>query len=112
MIENFTEESMLVRTPSTEWAYVLMAAAQGLGGVVQKYYWASKFDNTVVEETEPMITDAYDCLVLIKGDIPTMNNIIDVYKQKREQRKGMPAFMTTISEKDIKEYAQKMLAIL
>lgn len=112
MIENFTDNTMTVRTPSTEWAYVLMNAANGLGADVLKYWWESKYDHEVKEEQEPKIPSVYDCVVIIQGNIPLLNDIIDVFKIKQQTLEGLPSFTEQYSEEEIKGLAFKMLASL
>ena len=109
MLENETWNTVTVRTPSTEYAYILMTAAQCLNCTIQKYYWSSKFDHDIIEDIEPVIIDAYDCVVILKGNKEDLIKAIDVYKFKAVQRKGLPSGCVKLSEEDIQKYAIAML---
>lgn len=52
---------------------------------IKPLLWRSKYDKTVVTDTQPIIYDVYNCVIQARGDIHRLTNAIYLYQKRLDQ---------------------------
>ena len=96
----------------TDLAYLLMDIGEHLNCTVQKYFWVSKYDDSVIEEIEPKIIDAYDCVVYLKGKQKDLNGVKEVYERKADLYEQLSPINFPLTEPEIHDLSYRFFASL
>lgn len=75
---------------------------------IQKYYWVSNIDNTIIEYLKPKIFDVYTFHCDIYGENKDIQNTLQQYKQQHDivRRLAKVAYIP-LQEFEIKQYATR-----
>ena len=98
---------LTISVPNTEYAKLLMLFAKTQVCVVSKYYWVSRYDESIISEIEPKI-DAYDCVVELKGNPENLLDTLSIYSQNKNRLNGL-TLNEALSKDDIRNLACKMI---
>lgn len=111
MIEIF-EGMLRCQVKRTDLAYLLMDIGEKLNCTVQKYFWVSKFDDSVIEEIEPKIFDVFDCIVYLKGKQKDLNAVKEVYERKADLYAQLPPTYFPLIEQEIHNLSYRFFSRL
>lgn len=101
------DNEIIEKCPTTEHAYLLMDIAVNLNGIIQRYYWTSKFDEDVLSEIDPKIIDVYNCTVWIRGN--NLEKILEEYYKRKQNFDKIGHIYTSYTEQEIKELANRFI---
>ena len=89
---------------------LFMGLAQNNGCIIQKYYWTSILDPTIIEYIQPKITDIFRFHCDISGNMEDIQTLIQQYKEQRKSRIYLDQCLySPLSTQEIKETALRLL---
>lgn len=81
-----------------------MALCQDNNITIQRYYWRSIFDETIIEYIQPKIVDAFYMIIDVYGEKETVEHVIKQYSTVNEDLSKL-SYIKPLSNEEINKYA-------
>lgn len=83
---------------------------QDNGLTIQRYYWRSKFEETIIEYIQPKIIDAFNMIIDVHGTEQTVEQVLQQYSTVNVQLSKLN-YIQPLTKEEINNYALKFSII-